>query len=478
MTTTVDGKQIGTGNGLFSRKDRPSIEAIVLLAYDASSFSVDKLVQSIAVKQRMTTNYNFDVRKTRLENGLVIVSERMPYLRSVSFGVFLKSGSRHETAQQHGLTHFIEHALFKGTRNRSVAQIAAEGDSLGGHLDAFTGREMVGYCNNVLDEHLPRAFDLLADLVTAPALDAAELEKERNVIIEEIKMVEDTPDDIIFDLFCENFYPQHPLGRTILGTAETLATFKDGVVESYYEQIYRPDNLVLAAAGNFEHEEIIALAQNYFGHLKPRQTPLVPSTPQSSSTITQRHKAELEQSHMVIGVPCASVVSDDFYTANLLSVILGGGMSSRLFQSIREELGLAYTVLSSVNPFRDCGYLTVYAGTSTDQLQPTLKATMAELQRIKKEPVGDAELQLNKDQLKAAVRLNLESASARMSALAANEMNFGRFISPDEVLADIEAVTSEGLYRMANEVFQTEKLSVMVLGNLKGFKLKRSQLVC
>jgi predicted Zn-dependent peptidase len=431
-----------------------------------------------AVKLRMTTNYNFDVRKTRLENGLVIVSERMPYLRSVSFGIFLKSGSRHEAHQQHGLTHFIEHALFKGTRKRSVAQIAAEGDALGGHLDAFTGHEMVGYCNNVLDEHLPRAFDLLADLVTAPALDAAELEKERNVIIEEIKMVEDTPDDLIFDLFCEKFYPQHPLGRTILGTAETLAGFKDGVVESYYDQIYRPDNFVLAAAGNFEHEEIISYAQNYFGHLNPRQLPLAASTPQPSSPITLRSKADLEQSHMVIGAPCASLVSDDFYTANLLSVILGGGASSRLFQSIREERGLAYTVFSSVNPFKDCGYLTIYAGTSTGQLEPTLKATMAELQRIKKEPVSDAELQLNKDQLKAAVRLNLESASARMSALAANEMNFGRFISPDEVLADIEAVTAEGLHRMANDVFQSEKLSVTALGNLKGFKLKRSQLAC
>ncbi|HMV81976.1 MAG TPA: pitrilysin family protein [Blastocatellia bacterium] len=426
----------------------------------------------------MTTKYNFDVRKTRLENGLVIVSERMPYLRSVSFGIFLKSGSRQETAAQHGLTHFIEHALFKGTRNRSVAQVAAEGDSLGGHLDAFTGREMVGYCNNVLDEHLPRAFDLLADLVTAPAFDAAELEKERNVIIEEIKMVEDTPDDIIFDLFCENFYPAHPLGRTILGTAKTLLGFKNGVVESYYDQIYRPDNFVLAAAGNFEHDEILAYAQKYFGRLKPRQLPLETTTPEPAAPITLRHKADLEQAHVVIGVPCASLVSDDFYTANLLSVILGGGMSSRLFQSIREELGLAYSVLSSINPFKDCGYLTIYLGASTEQLEPALKAAMAELQRIKQEPIPEAELQLNKDQLKAAVRLNLESASARMSALAANEMNFGRYISPDEVLADIEAVTADGLHRMANEIFQTEKLSVTALGNLKGFKLKRSQLVC
>lgn len=426
----------------------------------------------------MTINHNFDVRKTTLDNGLVIVSERMPYLRSVSFGVFLRSGSRHENAEQHGLTHFIEHALFKGTRKRSVIQIAAEGDALGGHLDAFTGREMVGFYNNVLDEHLLRGFDLVADLVTAPAFDSAELEKERNVILEEIKMVEDTPDDIIFDIFCENFYPQHPLGRTILGTQQTLETFKDGTVERYYEDIYRPDNLVIAAAGNFEHERIIDLAQSYFGHLTPRQSSLPSSMPQPTALITQRHKAELEQSHIVIGTPSVSLVSDELYTANLLSVILGGGMSSRLFQSIREEHGLAYTVLSSINPFRDCGYLTIYAGTSTDQLGEALEAVMAELRRIKEEPVGEEELQLNKDQLKAVVRLNLESASSRMSSLATHEMNFGRFISPDEVIAEIEAVTAEGLQKMANEIFQTDKLAVTVLGNLKGFKLKRSQLAC
>ncbi|MEP7337951.1 MAG: pitrilysin family protein [Acidobacteriota bacterium] len=426
----------------------------------------------------MAINHKFDIRKTTLDNGLVIVSEQMPYLHSVSFGIFLRSGSRHETAQQHGLTHFIEHALFKGTRKRSVTQIAAEGDSLGGYLDAFTGREMVGYSNYVLDEHLPRAFDLLADLVTAPAFDPAELEKERNVIIEEIKMVEDTPDDIIFDLFCENFYPQHPLGRTILGTPETLATFKDGAVESYYEQIYRPDNFVLSAAGNCEHEQIIDLARKYFGHLEPRRSPLPSSTPQPSAPIALRHKAELEQSHLVIGTPSVSLVSDDLYTANLLSVVLGGGMSSRLFQSIREDLGLAYSVLAGISPFKDCGYMMIYAGTSTDKIEETIEATMAELRRIKQEAVKEEELQLNKDQLKAAVRLNLESGSSRMSALAQQEMTFGRFISPDEVIAKIEAVTIEGMQQMAGEIFQTDKLSVTVLGDLEGFTLDRDQLAC
>ncbi|MEK7829834.1 MAG: pitrilysin family protein [Acidobacteriota bacterium] len=434
-------------------------------------------MKSKAAKQ-MNTGQKFDVRKTKLSNGLVVVTERMPYLRSVSFGVFLRSGSRHETEDRHGLTHFIEHAVFKGTRRRSVAQIAAEGDTLGGNLDAFTGREIVGYYNNVLDEHLPRAFDLIADVVTSPTFDPIELKKERSVIIEEIKMVEDTPDDLIFDLFCSNFYPRHPLGRPILGTPKTLAKFKNGAVENYYDEIYRPDNLVIAAAGNFEHEQIIGLAKSYFGHLQPRRAPLASTTPQPTATLRLRHKAELEQSHIVIGAPSPSLVSDDLYTSNLLSVILGGGMSSRLFQSIREDMGLAYTVFASINPFRDCGYLTIYAGTATDRLDKTIEATMAELRRIKTEPVSEEELQRNKDQLKASVRLNLESSSSRMSALASNEMNFGRHISPDEVIAEIEAVTVKGLQRLANEILQPGKLAVTVLGDLKDFKLKRSQLAC
>ncbi|HQR35574.1 MAG TPA: pitrilysin family protein [Blastocatellia bacterium] len=420
----------------------------------------------------------FNVRKTRLENGLVVLTEQMPHLRSVSFGVFLRSGSRHETEARHGLTHFIEHALFKGTRRRSVAQIAAEGDMLGGNLDAFTGREIVGFYNNVLDEHLPHAFDLIADLVTSPAFDPHELKKERGVIMEEIKMVEDTPDDLIFDLFCSNFYPDHPLGRPILGTPKTLSGFKDGVVENYYKEIYCPNNLVIAAAGNVEHKQMVKLAKSYFKQLKFRQAKLVSSTPQPKAALRLRNKAELEQSHIVIGVPSPSLVSDDIYTANLLSVILGGGMSSRLFQRIREELGLAYTVFASINPFHDCGYLTIYAGTSTDCLDKTIEATMAELHKIKTEPISEEELQRNKEQLKASVRLSLESASSRMSALASNEMNFGRFISADEVISEIEAVTVKGLQALANKIFQPDKLAVTLLGNLKGFKLRRSQLAC
>ena len=425
-----------------------------------------------------TSGHRYDVRKATLGNGLTVVTERMPHVRSISFGVFLGTGSRHEGPGQHGLTHFIEHAVFKGSRKRSAAEIAAETDALGGHLDAFTGREMVGFYNKVLDEHLPRAFELIADLVTNPAFDAKELKKERNVILEEIKMVEDTPDDIIFDLFCEHFYPGHPLGRPILGTPATLATFRGERIRKYYDAIYRPENMVLAAAGNLEHERLLEMAEAAYGHLAPAGRALTATMPEAEAPMLLRHKAELEQAHLVIGAPAPSMVSEDRYAAQILSVVLGGGMSSRLFQSVREDLGLVYTIFASITPFKDCGYLNIYAGASTEQLEETIAATMAELRRLKRELVPEEELVRNKEQLKASLMLALESTSSRMSGLAQQEMTFGRFISPEEVIARVEAVTAEDLRRLANELFRPETFGVVVLGNLKGFALDRSQLEC
>ncbi|MDX2034017.1 MAG: pitrilysin family protein [Blastocatellia bacterium] len=421
---------------------------------------------------------SYDVRKAKLSNGVVVVTERMPHVRSISFGVFLGTGSRHEGPEQHGLTHFLEHAVFKGSRKRTAAQIAEETDALGGHLDAFTGREMVGFYNKVLDEHLPRAFELIGDLVTNPAFDAGELAKERNVILEEIKMVEDTPDDIIFDIFCETFYPEHPLGRTILGTPASLATFKGKRIRQYYDAIYCPENMVIAAAGNLEHERLLEMAEAQYGHLKPAGAVLKATTPTPQAPLLLRHKAELEQAHLVIGAPCPSLVSEDRYAAQILSVALGGGMSSRLFQSVREDLGLVYTIFASITPFKDCGYLNIYAGASTEQLEETIEATMSELEALKKELVSAEELNRNKDQLKASLMLALESTSSRMSGLAQQEMTFGRFITPDEVIARVEAVTAEDLHRLANEIFRPELFGVIVLGDLKGFTLDRSQLEC
>lgn len=435
-------------------------------------------MESKTAIQNREASHNFEVEKTELENGLLVVTERMERVRSVSFGVFLRGGSRHESDRRHGLTHFIEHALFKGTKSRSAAQIAAESDTLGGNLDAFTGREIVGFYNKVLDDHLPRAFELIADLLTAPVFAAAELKKERNVILEEIKMVEDTPDDFIFDIFCENFYPEHALGRPILGTPKSLSSFKPAVVRSYYEQLYAPQNLVIAAAGNLEHSHLLDLARTYFGSLKPGQPSLLSTTPVAASPIILRHKRDLEQSHLVIGSPCSSAVSEDRYTTTILSVILGGGMSSRLFQAIREDRGLVYTIFASTTPFNDCGYLSIYAAASTEQLSQTIAATMGELRRMKDELVAADELERNKEQLKASLMLNLESTSSRMSSLAQQEMTLGCFVPPEEIISKVEAVTAEDLRAAANRIFKQEELAVTVLGDLAGFSLDRSQLEC
>ncbi len=420
----------------------------------------------------------FDVRKTPLANGLVVVSEKMPHVRSVSFGVFLKTGSRLEKKKQHGLTHFIEHALFKGSRKRSAAQIAAETDALGGHLDAFTGRDLVGFYNKVLDEQLPAAFELMADLVLNPAFDPVELEKERNVILEEIKMVEDTPDDLVFEIFCESFYPDHPLGRPILGTPKSLGGFDSKRIRDFYDDIFRPGNIVIAAAGNLEHEKILGIVEQYFGRLKARRDALTVTAPAAAAPIVIRRKAELEQAHLVLGMPCPSLLSKDRYVVNLLSVILGGGMSSRLFQSVREDLGLVYAIYASVTPYVDCGYLNIYAATSNAQLKATIDAVMQQLRRIKDAPIPEEELRRNKDQLKAAMMLNLESSSSRMSVLAQSEMNFGRFLSLDENIAEVDAVTVEDIQRLAREIFRPEALAVTVLGPMKKFTMERSRLSC
>lgn len=418
------------------------------------------------------------VRKTRLENGLTIISEEMAQVRSVSFGIFLKTGSRQETPARHGLTHFIEHALFKGTRTRTAAQLAAEADRLGGNLDAFTGREIVGFHDKVLDEHLPRAFELVADLVTAPVFDRLELEKERNVILEELKMVEDTPDDIIFDLFSEGIYPNHPLGRPILGTRESLATFTPELVWPYYREIFVPGNLVLAAAGNVPHDEVVELARRHYGHLQAGEVVAPGQIPTAEAPIVLHAREELEQSHLVIGAPCPSAVSEDRYTCHLLSVILGGGMSSRLFQSVREDRGLVYTIYSAVNLFSDCGNLTIYAGTSPERLTETVEATMAEVRRLKSAPMEEEELHRNKEQLKASLVLNLESTSSRMSALAQQEMTHGRHLTTEEIMAGVEAVTPAAIHRLAGQIFDSSHLSATVLGELDEFTLGREDLTC
>jgi predicted Zn-dependent peptidase len=399
----------------------------------------------------------------------------MEHVRSATVGIWVRSGSRHEAAPLNGISHFIEHTLFKGTRNRTSREIAVESDAIGGHVDAFTSREVASYWVKVLDEHLPRAFDLLADLVTAPLFADEELDRERNVVTEEIKMVEDTPDDLVHEVFVANFWPDHPLGRSILGTVDTLATFNHERVKNYFSDVYAPRNLVVAGAGNIEHERFVDMVGGYLSGLKDRPVNLKASAPLHAKRRIILDK-DLEQAHLLLGTCCPSMTSADRYTVHVLNVILGGGMSSRLFQTIREERGLAYAVYSGVNAYTDAGYLSVYAATSPEQLTDVIKLSIEEFNKLKQEPVSDLELQRAKDQLKVSIMLSLESTSARMSNLARQEIFFGRQFTLDEILQRIDNVTIADVQRVAGEIFSGDELAITALGQLGSLNLERAQI--
>ena len=398
-----------------------------------------------------------------LPNGVRLVTETMPHVRSVSLGVWLQRGSRHEVPEQGGIAHFIEHMLFKGTERRSAQDIAQQFDSMGGNLDAFTSKEYAGYYIKVMDEHLPRAFDILSDLVLHPAFPLDEIEREKKVILEEIKMVEDTPDDLVHELFTEQYWPDHPLGRPILGTPETVSSFNRDVLYRYFREAYVGRNLIVSAAGNFDHAKLKALVEEAFGGVPDagadwRETAPSPRPPQ-----IERHK-DLEQSHIVIGTPAYPQAHVDRYPAYLLNVILGGSMSSRLFQTIREQRGLAYAVFSGVSSYRDTGMLSVYAGCAAESVPEVVDLVVDGLRTMRRERVADEELQRAKDHLKGSLMLGLESTSSRMTHLARQEMYFGRHVTLDEMLAGIERTTAEDVLRVAGELFTPNTVGVTVLG--------------
>lgn len=416
------------------------------------------------------------IKQTTLDNGLTVISERMEHVRSATVGIWVRSGSRHEAAPLNGISHFIEHTLFKGTRNRTSREIAVESDAIGGHVDAFTSREVASYYVKVLDEHLPRAFDLIADLVTAPLFADEELDRERNVVTEEIKMVEDTPDDLVHEVFVANFWPDHPLGRSILGTVDTLATFNHDAVKNYFSDIYVPRNLVVAGAGNLDHERFVDMVGGYLSGLEDRPVNLKASAPSPASRRIVLDK-DLEQAHLLLGTCCPSMTSADRYTVHVLNVILGGGMSSRLFQTIREDRGLAYAVYSGVNSYTDAGYLSVYAATSPEQLTDVIKLSIEEFNKLKQEPVSDLELERAKGQLKVSIMLSLESTSARMSNLARQEIFFGRQFTLDEILERIEKVSVADVQRVADDIFSNDsQFAITALGQLGSLDLERASL--
>lgn len=417
------------------------------------------------------------VQTTHLSNGLTILTEHMPGLRSVSLGIWVRRGSRHESPALNGICHFIEHALFKGTHRRSAHQIATESDRLGGHLDAYTTHEMTGFGLKVVDTEMARAFDLLADLLLNPRFDEDDLQKEQKVIIEEMKMIEDTPDELLTELFHAKYFPDHSLGRPIEGTEQTVSSFDQKMTAKFHAANFAPHNLVIAAAGNVTHGQLVEMVSKAFTAAEPAEPETFDSpSPQVAAPILIERKSELEQAHLIIAAPWPSAKSEDRYAASMLGTIIGGGTSSRLWQSIREERGLAYSIGAGGNTYTDVGMFTIYAGTSPSQLDQVLDLSLLELRRIVREAVSETELQFAKEQATSSVLLSLESSSARVGALARQEIIHGRRISPDEIIRSIEAVSCEAVQQVAQSCFTTPALALGALGNLNGFEVDRARL--
>jgi predicted Zn-dependent peptidase len=435
------------------------------------------LASTIEEEQTMTEEVR-NIRRGKLSNGMMVLTEEMPHLRSVSIGVWVRTGSRHEELEVNGISHFLEHMVFKGTTSRSAAAIARDVDSIGGNMDAFTGKECICFNIKVLDEHLGRAMDVLSDMVLHPVFAAEDVQRERGVILEEIKMDEDNPDYLVHEIFTQNFWKDHPLGKPIGGTKETVKNFDQKLVRKYYERTIHPQNLILAAAGNLRHEQFVALAEKMFGGLEGRRNGFRELPPTVSPHITLRNKKSLEQVQICVGVPSHPISHEKRYASYVMNTMLGGGMSSRLFQNIREDKGLVYAIFSELSPFRDSGCLSVYAGASLGNAPKVVEEVVKEFRAIKEAPVPADELRRAKDQLKGSLMLSLESSSSRMSNLARQEMYFGQFFSMDEILARVEEVSAEDVQQMASELFHTDKVAVTILGNLAKLKIKRDQLAC
>ena len=415
------------------------------------------------------------IERSVFDNGLCLLTESMPDVRSVSLGAWLTVGSRDEDTGHPGIAHFVEHMLFKGTTSRSAEAIAQEVDSLGGHLDAFTAKECASYYVKVLDEHLPRALDILSDLLLNPAFDAGDVEREQKVVVEEIKMVEDTPDDLVHELFTASFWPDNALGRSILGTADSVAALDPAALRDYFGRTYTAGNLVIAAAGHVEAGAVRDLVGETFWAVGAGNPSPPAPAPEVAPRLLVRDK-DLEQSHVCLGTRAYPHDHADRYVTYVLNTVLGGSMSSRLFQNVREKRGLAYAVASSLAAYRDVGSLTVYAGCDAASVSEVVDLVAAELRAMKATPMEESELQRAKDHLKGSLVLGLESTTSRMSQLARAEMYFGRQIGIDETLAALDRVTAGDVQRVAADLFATGNLAATVLGPAGGRSVSESQL--
>ncbi|MBI1845793.1 MAG: insulinase family protein [Candidatus Rokubacteria bacterium] len=419
----------------------------------------------------MTEEY----RKSALPDGIRVVTERMPHVRSVAVGVWVETGSRLEPEDRGGVSHLIEHLVFNGTATRSAEDIARTMDSVGGQMDAFTTKEHTCFYVQVLDEHLPLAVDLLTDILLHPLFNEEELEREKSVVLQEIKMVEDTPDDYIHDLFAAQVWENHPLGRPILGTRDAVVSYGREVVASQFGDEYIPPKIIIAVAGNATHDQAVALFGAGFNGFRRDPVDRPQGPPVMKPGVNIIHKT-LEQVQLVMGFPGVSHSAPERYPLFLLNDIIGGSMSSRLFQEVRERQGLVYSIGSGVQAFRDTGTLYVYAATDAANFSKVLKSTLKELRDLKKSGVTAEELKRAKDHLKGSLMLSLESTSSRMNRLAKHEMHFGSFLTMDAMLAAIDNVKLEQVQAMVAEVLDEERLALTTYGPLDRRNLPRELL--
>jgi predicted Zn-dependent peptidase len=423
-------------------------------------------------------NNERNLRRTVLPSGLIVLTERMEHMRSVAMGVWIKSGSRCEPAETNGISHFVEHMLFKGTRSRSAQHIAREMDSIGGNLDAFTGKENICFTVKSLAEHVPIALDVLADLVLNPIFDLPDIERERGVILEEIKIDEDNPEVLVHELFTQAFWKGHPLGWPILGTSKTVAKLDRESLVAYHGDRFQGGNMVFSAAGNLEHDQFADAVAAKFSTLASGATLNELPAPEAAARIVLRNKKSLEQVQICMGVPAPPITDENRYVTLILNTVLGGGMSSRLFQTIREERGMAYSIYSDLSPYRDTGTLLVYAGTSTGKALDVVDLILEEFRKLKESPLPAEELSRARDQLKGNILMGLESSNARMANLARQEMYFHEFMTVDQIIARISEVDAGQVQLMAQRLFDPKRIAVTLLGRLDGVKLKHSQLAC
>lgn len=406
-------------------------------------------------------------QKTVLDNGINVVTEEIPFLKSVSIGVWVTTGSRDEQPHENGISHFIEHLLFKGTERRTAFDIAKEIDSVGGTLNAFTGREFTCFYAKVIDKNLPLAIDLLSDIFLHSLMDEKEVEKERMVILQEIKMVEDTPDDYIHDLFNRVCWGNHPLGFPIFGTAENVQSFKREQIFRFFKENFQPNRIVICVAGNLQHQQVVDLVGETFGRI-PRSDKSVERVRPEPISTTDIRKRDLEQVHFCLGTRGLQYNHSLRFASYILNTVLGGGMSSRLFQEIRENRGLAYSVYSYLPSYMDTGLVVVYAGTSENSFQEVIGLILKEFSHLKREPFKNGELENAKEQLKGNLLLGLESSDNLMSRLAKNEIYFDSYLPVDRILKGIDEVEEEMVRRLAADIFDERYFCLTVLGPMDG----------